>query len=240
MSNSDKNQSNVIYALIAIAVMIMLLCYVIMLLIPIDLTNGCLYRYSVEENGSNLGADHVVNTSILNANGSGSSLIDIDNPTTSYGRWINTGMEVSEQQIVKYQISGEVSLCKAYLPQNNLQNTSGRDSSGEKIPIPRINDSGTPPVTIYFDATTDDWRNLTQVFKDDQIVVSLAQEQKLSSSTLNNSIIGSITKDCSEGKSSYDPICGKYSIWNGQYTANCIFNDRCYQCDCDKKWQDHL
>lgn len=237
MSNSNKNQSNVIYALLSIAVIIMMLCYTIMLLIPIDLINGCLYRYSIDENGSGSSSDYVVNTAILNANGSGSSLVNISDPATSYGRWINTGMHVSEEQRVKYQISGEVSLCKAYLPENNLQNTSGEKSSGGMIPIPRINDTSTPPVTIYFDAKTDGWRNLTQVFKDDQIVVSLSQEQKSTSTTMQNSIDGSVTQNCQEGSRSYHPICGKFSIWGSDstYTSSCTWNEKCYKCDCEKK-----
>jgi len=156
-----------------------------------------------------------------------------------YGQWLNTNIYVNSAQNVKYEIQGEVSLCRAYLPINNLQSSSDKDLDGAAIPIPRVEDKASVPVTVYFDAKTDEWRNLTQVFKDDLLVVSLLPDQKtdVTSTTMFNSIATLITADCTEGKQSYSPICGRYSIWGSgdTYVDRCTYIDHCRECHCHKE-----
>jgi type IV secretion system protein VirB6 len=41
--------------------------------------------------------------------------------------------------------------------------------------------------------------------------------------------------DCREGKRSYSPICGRYSIYSGSYVSNCQWVNDCYDCNCERK-----
>ena len=234
-----------IAAMVGGAIILIIVLWIIAIIGAMDLTDGCLYRYNIEEDGSVSNADKLTNTVTLKANANytsmngssedGSNGIVVD-PNT-YGKWLNTNLRVSGKQKIKFVIKGEVSLCKAYLPINNLQSTDDKDKDGKLIPIPRTSDKSTPPVTIYFDAKTPQWRNLTQVFKNDHIVVSLLPDQKSTAATsiVYNSIQKDlIAADCRDGKRSYNSICGRYSIWDSSstYVSKCTWESECYKCNC--------
>ncbi|RTK92052.1 MAG: hypothetical protein EKK61_06545 [Rickettsiales bacterium] len=159
--------------------------------------------------------------------------INLD-PTT-YGKWLNTNIQVKQDQVVNLSVRGEVSLCRAYLPINNLQSASDKDIENAAIPIPRI-DENSPPVSLYIDAKNAEWRNITQVFKNDLVVVSLYKDQKTTNPT--SSIYNSIEKklltaDCRDGSTSYSPICGRYMSFTptNKYVDKCEFKAECTQCN---------
>ena len=117
-----------------------------------------------------------------------------------------------------------------------MQSLSDKDVNGKVIPIPRTEDKASSPVTLYFDAKTDEWRNITEVFKNDHVVVSLLPDNKTTAatSTVYNSLQnGAVSADCREGKRSYNPICGRYSIWDSSstYVSSCRFVAECYLCN---------
>ncbi|MDP5083260.1 MAG: hypothetical protein NWP61_03340, partial [Rickettsiaceae bacterium] len=241
----DEKKLATIAAMVGGAIILIIVLWIIAIIGAMDLTDGCLYRYNIGNDGALSTADKLTNTVTLKANanytalssslGPNSSGLEVD-PTT-YGKWLNTNLRVTGGQKVKFVIKGEVSLCKAYLPIYNLQSNSDKDKDGQLIPIPRTSDKVTKPVTIYFDAKTDKWRNLTQIFNNDHLVVSLVPDQKGTTATSNvyNSIQkGVLTADCSAGKRSYDPICGRYSLWDSRsdYVSSCKWKSQCYECNC--------
>ncbi len=238
------NKLPMIAAMVGGAVLLIVVLWIIAIIGAMNLTDGCLYRYNFNEDGSYSTASQVTNTVILKANGNYTALsseeavsdvITLD--PTQYGQWLNTNLHVSKSQKVKLTIKGEVSLCKAYLPINNLQTLSNTNIEGDLIPIPRTEDKMTPPASVYFDAKTDQWRNIAQLFRDDHVVVSIVPDQKstIPATVVYNSIENSnISADCREGMQSYSPICGRYSIWDSSssYTDSCQWREECYECNC--------
>ena len=138
-----------------------------------DLTDGCLYRYNINEQGGLSNSDAVSNTVApkANINYTGSDACvssSVDSTGTgvaldpnAYGKGLNTNLRVKPSQTVSFYINGEVSLCKAYIPINNLQQDSNLDNSGNRIEIPRVEHKNTPPVSLILDARTPNWKNLT-------------------------------------------------------------------------------
>ena len=106
-----------------------------------------------------------------------------------------------------------------------------------RIEIPRVEDKNTPPVSLILDARTPNWKNLTELYRNDKYYVALYREKKTTVNAV--SIYDYFTKtmtppaDCTEGKRQYNPICGRYSLWNGAgtYTSSCHLNTQCYKYD---------
>jgi type IV secretion system protein VirB6 len=235
MQQNDKLSNVAVMILLALIVTIVL--WIIAIIGAMDLTDGCLYRYNFENGKAVSKFDAVSKTVIVNGNGNYSlttndEVSGLIQDESSYGKWINANLSVGSKETVKFMIKGEVSLCKAYLPINNLQSDSDKDVNGNLVPVPRVEDHTTPPMTLFFSAKDNRWRNLTQVFKGDQVLVSLMPDQKTTqeSTKIFNSIQqNDITADCREGSSTYDPICGRYSIWGPatNYVSSCQFVSNC-------------
>jgi type IV secretion system protein VirB6 len=241
-------------AMLGLAILTCIVLWMILIFGSMDLTSGCFYRYNIDGQGSLSASDAVSNTVTLkaNANYTGSdagvtSAVDSTGTSTgtgitldpnSYGKWLNTNLRVKPSQLVEFVIKGEVSLCKAYIPINNLQKDTNLDNAGNRIEIPRVEDKNTPPVSLILDARTPNWKNLTELYRNDKYYVALYREKKTPANAV--SIYDYFTKtmtppaDCTEGKRQYNPICGRYSLWNGAgtYTSSCHLNTQCYQCNC--------
>jgi type IV secretion system protein VirB6 len=228
--------------LVIVAIIVMIVLWIYALIGAVDITNGCLYRYSFNKANNTLAkSSSILSSVILKANGNYNAVssgtnsgLDLD--PNSYGKWVNTGVKVKGDQKIDLAVKGEVSLCKAYIPQYNLQQHSNLDKDGKLVAIPRVEDKASEPVNLIFDARVDEWRNLAQVFKNDHIVVALHPDKKTTvgnSSVYNNFEKRVETADCTEGKRGYSPICGRYSIWNSNssYTDNCEYVAECYQCN---------
>ena len=238
-------------AMLGLAILTCIVLWMILIFGSMDLTSGCFYRYNIDGQGSLSGSDAVSNTVTLkaNANYTGSdagvtSAVDSTGTSTgtgitldpnSYGKWLNTNLRVKPSQLVEFVIKGEVSLCKAYIPINNLQKDTNLDDAGNRIEIPRVEDKNTPPVSLILDARTPNWKNLTELYRNDKYYVALYREKKTTVNAV--SIYDYFTKtmtppaDCTEGKRQYNPICGRYSLWNGAgtYTSSCHLNTQCYK-----------
>lgn len=104
-----------------------------------------------------------------------------------YNQWKKANFQVQKNQSIPVKISGEVSLCRAYLPLYHLQDVKlpvkkGGEiyytkPGGDKIPIPRISEN-VEPLTLIFDAKTRGWRNLTEVYRGDIVKVILKDDAK--------------------------------------------------------------
>jgi type IV secretion system protein VirB6 len=224
-----------------VAMIVMIVLWIVALSGSMDTTNGCLYRYNFNENGSVSSSSNVLSEITLKANANYTGLIsDTTSGVTldpnSYGKWLNSSQRIKKGEKIDVDVKGEVSLCKAYVPAYNLQQDSNKDIDGKLIEIPRVEDKISAPVNLIFDARVDDWRNLTQVYNNDHIVVSIHPDKK--TIVGNSSIYNNIQKrvdsfDCTEGKQAYNPICGRYSIWNNAstYVDNCEYIAECYACN---------
>ncbi|MFK7973829.1 MAG: type IV secretion system protein [Rickettsiaceae bacterium] len=232
----DKSKLPYIVGLVILSIILIIVLWIIAIIGAMDLTDGCLYRYNFNKDHSVSNADSITNTITLKANAnykvisSGGKDANLRPDPSGYGKWLNTNLRLGKEQKVKFVIKGEVSLCKAYLPKYNLQNESNLDTAGHLIEIPRVEDKLSTPVTLTFDAKTPQWRNITQLFKNDKISVVLYKDQK-SSFPIHDSITkNSVTPDCHENQRTYEPKCGRYSIW---YSATYVTRCEAYKESCN-------
>ena len=239
----EKSKLVMIGTLTLVAILLCIVLWIIAIMGGMDLTDGCLYRYNFAGDGSVSSSDKLTNTVVLKANANYTALssettgaaTNLD-PST-YGKWLNTNLRVNSGQRVTFTLKGDISLCKAYVPRYNLQSNSNLDISGGVIEIPRVEDGVTAPATLIFNAQTNEWRNLTQIFKNDKVIVTLQRDKNTSSasSSVYSSIQkGNVSADCREGKREYSPICGRYSLWNASspYVDRCEYVEQCYECNC--------
>nr|WP_250310634.1 type IV secretion system protein [Rickettsia endosymbiont of Oedothorax gibbosus] len=213
----------------------------------VKITNGCLMRYDDTQGGN---TDYITNTLMLNATGN-YTVITETNPDGSlntkydpnhYGEWLNTNLAVTNEQEIQFSIKGNISLCRAYIPPNNIQQLSDLDSNGNRIAIPRVEETNVEPLSLIFDAKTDEWRNIAELFANDEVVISILSDQKKLPDMVNVSVKNIFkfvkqdgesknfieTADCSEGKREYKPLCGRYSIYSGKYVSGCKWVDGLY------------
>ena len=235
----SQSKITLMITLTLIALLLCLVLWITAIIGGMNLTDGCLYRYNFNKDGSVSSSDKLSNTITLKANANYTALMNengglSDLDPSSYGQWLNTNLRLSKNQTVKFKMKGELSLCRAYIPNYNLQQNSSLDITNNRIPIPRVEETGTVPATLIFNAKTNEWRNLTQIFQDDKIIVALQKEIKTSSANSNvyNSIQKSnVSADCREGKRDYSPICGRYS----PYSTDTTYVDKCledkYECN---------
>lgn len=241
-------QSSLIKILGVLAIVATLACFIFAalgMIGAVSIGNGCYMRYSPEGKG---GMDSITNTITLNANANyvNNSTMLPDGTTqlspdpAHYGEWLNTQVSVKDKQKVTLQITGEISLCLAYVPKNNLQFTestrSGKsdlDDNGNMIPIPRTTDVNTPPLSLIIDAKNNEWRNITEMYANDRILVSVSPNYTPgtgAAAAASDVFKGTVVMaDCSQGKTTYSPICGRYSIYSGQYVNACELKQNYWQ-----------
>jgi type IV secretion system protein VirB6 len=222
------------------------------------LSSGCLLRYpsttastsrtSVENNEFALRADanysfkEYTETSV-DSSGSLTTVTKYGQDPTKYGSWYKVDTELLGTQKTIIQVSGEISLCRGYIPQYNIQSNSDLDNNNKKIPIPRI-DEATDGIPLILDAKNGEWRNVVEAYQLDKIQVYLGINylpKKDSSGTIisdvnniaqsNRFTNSTITADCREGKNSYSPICGRYSPYNSNYFKSCDMSACGQYCD---------
>ncbi len=224
-----------------LAIVALIVCFILAILGMIGAVNlggGCFYRYSDDAGGGNV--DRITNNIVLNATANykhtstlskEGTMTLVDDPT-SYGQWLNTNVMAVPGQKVQLTVTGDVSLCRAFIPENNLQSMSNLDATGAKIPIPRI-DENNDPILLVMDAKNAKWANLVQLVDGDKFVVSIIKDFKSTSgsttASIKNPFTGKVVSaDCSAGKSDYNPICGRYSIYSGSYVSDCEYRENYY------------
>lgn len=244
------NLSKLIMVLGIAALVVSIVMVLLAMIGSVKITNGCLLRYDQDAEGGS--TDRITNTIMLNATAN-YTVITTTKPDGSietkydpkhYGEWLNTNLAVTDKQDVKFKIEGNISLCRAYIPKNNIQQSSDLDTNNNMVAIPRIEETNAEPLSLIFDAKTDEWRNIAELFINDQVIVSILPDHKKLPNLPNNmASVKNIfklvkqdgefknfieTADCSEGKRKYSPLCGRYSIYSGQYVDNCKWNSSYY------------
>ncbi|WP_341763989.1 type IV secretion system protein [Candidatus Tisiphia endosymbiont of Beris chalybata] len=247
-----------------VAILVSLILAVLGMLGSVKLADGCFLRYDPDAKKGGL-SDSITNTVMLEARANytakanakpGSQGVALEYDPQRYGEWLNVGLSVVANQQVKFKIEGEISLCRAYMPENNIAQQSGSASNSDKsqqklIPIPRLEEDYSDPLPLIFDATTDEWRNITELYNNDSVVISVLPNQEPDKDVPTNTIeVPNIFKlvkdgarykedvisaDCRAGERKYSPLCGRYSIYSGQYVSGCRFPNDCSKEDCASK-----
>ncbi|MFP3012370.1 MAG: type IV secretion system protein [Rickettsia sp.] len=239
-------QSNLLKVLGVLAIVATLVCFIFAalgMIGAVKVGDGCYMRYAPDGKG---GSDSITGTITLNANANyvNTSKMLPDGTTqlipdpNRYGEWLNTQVLVENNQPVNLQVVGQVSLCLAYVPKDNVQFTestrpgkSNLDDKGNMIPIPRITDANNPPLSLIMDAKNNEWRNIAELYANDRVLVSVSPNFANTDATVEDAFKDDkVTKDCSQGKTSYDPICGKYSIYSGKYVNACELKEKYWNC----------
>jgi len=180
---------------------------------------GCYLRYP-SQSGT------LTTTSTVTLYGSGmSSYNPVDtNATTSnlsYGQWTKVNLAIKGGGSLSFQAQGSVSLCKAYYPDTGTQE------------IPRVGDSSWFNLKLPAANST---YTLTEVFSGDLVQVKVGANSSSSSYSGYSSLYDPTTKsisispsaNCSDGQTSYDSICGKYTYYYGTYyTSSCSDTGYC-------------
>ncbi|EAA25791.1 TrbL/VirB6 family protein [Rickettsia sibirica] len=236
-------QGNLLKVLGVLAIVATLVCFIFAalgMIGAVKVGDSCYMRYASDGQG---GTDSITGTVTLNANANyvnttkmlsdGTTLLVPD--PTRYGEWLNTQVLVENSQPVNLQVVGQVSLCLAYIPKDNLQRTgagSNLDDNGQMIPIPRINDTNNPPVSLIMDAKNNEWRNIAELYANDRVLVSVSPNFANTDATVKDAFKGAeVTQDCSENKTTYNPICGKYSVYSGKYVNACELKEQYWNCN---------
>ncbi|MFU7503277.1 MAG: hypothetical protein ACE1S7_07885, partial [Candidatus Tisiphia sp.] len=240
------NLSKLIMVLSIAALVVSIVMVLLAMIGSVKITNGCLLRYDQDAEGGS--TDRITNTIMLNATAN-YTVITKTKPDGSletkydpnrYGEWLNTNLAVTNEQEIKFKIDGNISLCRAYVPKNNIQQLLDLDDNGNKVAIPRVKETNVEPLSLIFDAKTDEWRNIAELFANDKVVISILPDQnKLPGMVSVKNIFKFVkqdgesknfieTADCSEEKRTYSPLCGRYSIYSGQYVDNCKWQDGYY------------
>lgn len=242
-------QSNLVKVLGVLAIIATLVCFVFAalgMIGAVSVGKGCYMRYAPGGKG---GSDSITSTVTLNANANyvtnttmlPDSTMQLTPDPAHYGEWLNTEIEVTDKQTVSLQVFGQISLCLAYVPKDNLQFTestrpgkSNLDDNGKMIPIPRVTDVNKPPLSLIMDAKNNEWRNITEMYANDRILVSVSSNYSPSpgggTAAAMDAFKGTnVTDDCSQGQTTYSPICGRYSIYSGQYVDACELKQNYWQ-----------
>ncbi|MDF2965844.1 MAG: hypothetical protein K0Q51_1232 [Rickettsiaceae bacterium] len=232
MSNNKKKpnqlnrQQKTLIGLVIFASVFVLIYGMIGMISTYKASNGCLLRYADTSslNRTRKSVDMIEFELRANANYKTKRFTDVQtntqgNTTTvtrygpdpdAYGKWLRVDTVISEVQEVSIEVEGEISLCRAYLPANNLQSNSNL-KNGQKIPIPRTFEAESLPLIL--DAKNSQWRNVLEVDQLDKIEIYLGVN-KTGSSVAKTDIFASTPPapvNCSEGQKTYDPACGRYS-----------------------------
>lgn len=241
-------QSSLIKILGVLAIVATLVCFVFAalgMIGAVSVGNGCYMRYAPGGKG---GSDSITSTITLNANANyvntstmlPDGTMQLTPDPAHYGEWLNTQVEVKDKQAVSLQVVGQISLCLAYVPKDNLQFTestrpgkSNLDDNGKMIPIPRVTDVNKPPLSLIMDAKNNEWRNITEMYANDRILVSVTPNYSPGAGGTVGAMDAfkgtNVTADCSQGKTAYDPICGRYSIYSGPYVNACELKQNYWQ-----------
>jgi type IV secretion system protein VirB6 len=139
--------------------------------------------------------------------------VDISN---NYGQWRRFNRtKIAAGTNLKLTAQGQVSLCQAYVPPYNLQQTSANDNTGQPVPIPRVEDTSSKGVPLILNATTGEWRNVANVFLGDGLIVTVNANNEGQNVTETNRMANtSITADCRPGSYTYSPVCNRHTLWN--------------------------
>ncbi len=212
------------------------------------ITNGCLLRYDkasssgyaqVSLDNISLNATGNYSTTLTTVNGQ--TIVTTDT-TKPYGTWAIYNAQVLKGQKVGTVVTGSVSLCRAPLVTYNLGSDQNTNNAAQTIFLPRVEESSVNVDTYYsadpnilnygmpliFNAQNNGWRNIAFLELNDKIQITLRPTTSSSTTAtydiFNSANLVNLTMrwaNCSQGLTSYDPICSLYSFYKGSYVSSC-------------------
>lgn len=239
MAGKKNNTTTLIEKMLFLIIRFEIICLKLSLWLGVisaltDFTNICFQRYDIPATwqglvGSSSGASNnfsVMSTLELRADGNYTPIVSTGGTRTTpnpanYGKWVRASLRVTNREQIRVEVSGQISLCRAYLPKYHLQVRNVGSShtgsnyvtrSGSKIPIPRMDESGY--LTMIMDpSNVKGWRNLTEVYRYDKLSVivddnispgqSVTQSQTIATTTTCNSLTTAADRDaCNAGLAS--------------------------------------
>ena len=201
--------------LIIFAILLYILFSIISPFLQLD---KVVYRYAPEDSDDifNLQEERMINADAY-----------YPNESPSYGRWKRFNNFYQANKELKILVHGEVSLCKAYIQQNNPQQISDLDNQGSKVEIPRVDDETTKGIPLILDSKTNRWQNIAHIFSGDQLLV-VAGANKIDNPASQHDRINNTTvsANCAAESLDHHPICGRYTIWKGypEYYKPTVYN----------------
>jgi len=242
-----KTKLRIISRIVYYAFFVMVAMSIIMMIVNgYNSLNGmCILRYATDPTSGTLTSSSVVSSKsiALNANGNYSSITTVQSSGTmtytpdpsGYNQWLNLGsvgnVGTNNTNTITLTITGNISLCKSYLPFYDVQNnttpgslgTSARAAYNMNIPIPRIEDTQT--LALKFPANSMQWRNIAEVFLGDEIQVIAGPAYDSTNTTqltnmqmpdaFTNNLTPSVS--CAPTVNPVDPICGRFTPFAGNY-----------------------
>ncbi|RYH18094.1 hypothetical protein EON65_27605 [archaeon] len=113
-------------------------------------------------------------------------------------QWIKLDKQLFTSQDIAITVEGDVSLCQAYLPRNNVYNPEKiyndsnsnyeSDYNGQLIPIPRVSDTTTAAIPLILNAQNGAWGNALELYFNDLFEVYIGNQQTNNQVNLQNRI----------------------------------------------------
>lgn len=235
LENKSTKQKILIYVFLGsllLSLLVAVLCYIVGFFATFNLAMGrmtCFPRYIEQDSMSFAGNTEKEFSIRADGNYSGKiSAIDdnqgfaVDLSSDEYGKWFDPHYYLGKGVQIQLSVQGKVSLCRSFIPPNNLAQDSEFNSDGELIPIPKIEED-VEALPIIFDGKTTGWRNVIEIFNGDEYEAYITKgypdklwEGELQNATgsvqvqdvFTNNLVGA---DCAEGQSEYSPICDRFA-----------------------------
>lgn len=212
---------------IMVSIIILLLLVVVLEILgtfgALGFTNGCLLRYNIDNNNQASSNTQITDSFILNANGYYGDNLD-PKLSTSYGKWLKTKVFIPpasvKQNPVTVSVTGEVSLCKSYVPKNNLQSDYNypKQDATERIKIPRVGSGSSLPLIFNAKKYGASWRNVVDATPGDRLILTVNPNYTLNSTpsftnSFNDVYGENPSYNCTPGlMPENSPLCGRYAV----------------------------
>jgi type IV secretion system protein VirB6 len=210
-----------------VSIIILLLVVVVLEILgtfgALGFTNGCLLRYNIDNNNQASSNTQITDSFILNANGYYGDNLD-PKLSTSYGKWLKTKVFIPpasvKQNPVTVSVTGEVSLCKSYVPKNNLQSDYNypKQDVTERIEIPRAGSGSSLPLIFNAKKYGASWRNVVDATPGDRLILTVNPNYTLNSTpsftnSFNDVYGENPSYNCTPGlMPENSPLCGRYAV----------------------------
>ena len=234
-SSAINKKLKYIVILLLFVFMILFLSSLILMIISAfgGLKGACWLRYTSSDSGALVSNVLTTTKTIsLSASGNYNTITTTGTTTTiapdpsSFGKWLNAGAISVDGATIN--ITGDVSLCKSYLPNYDIQSGAyGTDAL--KIEVPRIDDGKF--LSLRFPANSSNWRNVVEIFGGDNLQILISPPVTTNNNTNPTSVMmidpftgsNTVPVNCSTTvNSGLSAMCGRFSPYlNAQYTSSC-------------------
>ena len=135
---------------------------------------------------------------------------------SSTQKWQKIPLSVTNGVTYSFSFAGEVSLCRAYIPENNTQQYSPYNILGVLTPLPRVNDVSSYGIPLLFSPRSLNIKNLASLYEGDKISILVGRTYFHLYSVAFFNFFNFTTNfyNCLNTSTDIHPVCGRFSIWN--------------------------